>query len=190
MSSHSELETRLQGWMCAALDGDADAYVRLLEGVAAMARGYFLRAMSASARTPEKAEDLVQDLLVALHRKKHLYRRDRPFLPWIFAVARYKLIDSARADARRPSTVAWEDWHEGAAARREKLDAALELEEILDGLPERQRRALVLAKIDGLPLAAVAERLEMSLAAVKVTIHRALKALRKKHGAELLNEDA
>lgn len=128
----------------------------------------------------ETVEDLVQDVLVAIHRKKHLYDPSRPALPWIFAVARYRLIDHARALSARPPTTTLEDIPEAALAGDEVLDRGLEVEELLEGLTDNQRRAVVLAKMEGRPLADVAAGLGLSLSAVKVTVHRALEALRRK----------
>jgi RNA polymerase sigma-70 factor (ECF subfamily) len=120
--------------MSRALEGDKTAYGLLLEKVAGMVSGYLMNCLGYQSRQPQKVEDLTQDVLVSIHKKKHLYDPSRPILPWIFAIARYRLIDAARADARRPRLVALE---EGLEPRPPQSDVApgsfLELEEILEG---------------------------------------------------------
>jgi RNA polymerase sigma-70 factor (ECF subfamily) len=170
-----ELERDLKDGMRRALAGESAAYETLLGTLASLVRGWLVN----QGRSAEAAEDLVQDVLIAVHRKKHLYDPARPFLPWLFAVARYRVIDVARAQARRPSTVPLEDLFDPAAPEDKTLERTLLVEELLDALPERQRRVLSLAKIDGLPLEDVGRRLGMSTAAVKVTVHRAVKKLKE-----------
>src|SRR5690348_12958773 len=103
------LEDELRLWMEKSLNGDREIYEKLLKRIASMVRGFLMNNMSKAIRTDERVEDLVQDVLIAIHRKKHLYQSNRPILPWLFAIARYKLIDHLRADARRPSTVEWDE---------------------------------------------------------------------------------
>lgn len=164
-----------------ALDGDGRAYAAFLGSVARMARGYLMRSRN-RAISVEAVEDLVQDVLLAVHNKRHLYERGRPVLPWLFAIARYRLIDHVRAQAARPPAVALEELPESALAGDEALDRSLEVEGLLAGLSDKQRRALILAKLEGRPLREVGDRLGMSLAAVKVAVHRALALLRRRHG--------
>jgi len=169
------LEKELREGLVLSLRGDKAAYTRFLEKTAAMVRGYLARRQ----RSVERVEDLVQDVLLAIHRKKHLYSPERPVLPWIFAIARYRLIDAVRADARRPAAAEWEEAFDSLAAREGGLDQALVIEEMLECLNEKQKKVLMMAKLDGMPLAEVAAKTGLSLAAVKVTVHRAVRAVRK-----------
>ena len=194
--ARADLEAQLQAWMLAAISGDRDSYERLLTRVGTMVRAYLMNWLNFSSRSPEKVEDLVQDVLLAIHKKKHLYRTDMPILPWIYAIAKYRLIDSIRAEKRRPQTVQWIDsWEEdfesatlGAASEAENTpesyaasqqDGAVETEELLAGLNPRQKQILLMAKSQEIPLHDIADQLNMSLSAVKVTIHRAVHLLRK-----------
>lgn len=172
------MERELRQGLALALNGDGPAYASFLAAVARLVRGFLMKSRG-RAIPVETVEDLVQDVLVAIHKKKHLYQADRPALPWIFAIARYRLIDHARALAARPPAAALEDIPEAALAGAEVPDRGLEVEELLEGLTENQRRAVVLAKMEGRSLAEVGARLGLSLSAVKVTIHRALAALRR-----------
>lgn len=165
-----------------SLRGDKTAYESLLNKVATLVRGYLFNTMSQATRTDERIEDLVQDVLLAIHRKKHLYRPDMPVLPWLFAIARYRLIDHLRNEKRKP-IVEWDDNFDAPEATPgpTHIDHAFEIEELLAHLSPRQKEILLLAKADGVPLAQIAERYQMSLSAVKVTIHRALNKVRSKN---------
>ncbi len=167
--------------MAETLDGNQQSYHALLTRVSVMVRGYLMNAMGSKQRTVEKVEDLVQDVLLAIHRKKQLYRTDMPILPWLFAIARYRLIDHVRAEGRRPSLVEWDETLDPVDPNANSVgdDHVFELEELLDCLSPKQKQILVLAKAEGTPLAEIAERFKMSLSAVKVTVHRALEKVRQ-----------
>lgn len=168
--------------MARALAGDKAAYEQLLRRSAVPLRGYFFRALGAVAARAERAEDLVQEVLLTLHRKRDLYSPGMPFLPWLFAIARHRLIDHFRAEKRRPETVAWLDVFDTAEEEKATFseENRLLLEEWLAALSPRQREILVMAKAEGVPLAEIAARLDMSLSAVKVTVHRAIQKVRKR----------
>ena len=147
-----------------------------------------MRNLPESERTAENSEDLVQDVLLAVHQKRHTYDPQLPILPWLQAVARYRMIDRHRASNCRPRLVQWAKEFDGTFANAEPhyadqqvyLETQSERTEFLmRGLSIKQRNALVLAKVEELPLEEVAQRLEMSLAAVKVSVHRAVQTLRK-----------
>jgi RNA polymerase sigma-70 factor (ECF subfamily) len=187
----NQSEQELHGLMALSLNGDAKAYEALLERIATMIRGYLMKSARASKTSPQQVEDLVQDVLLAIHQKRHTYRTDMPVMPWIFSIARYKLIDSIRAQGRTP-IVSWpaEDSDEFEAAA--SVDAAqagatdrMDVETLLEELPEKQRQILMLAKVEELPLNEISKRMKMSLSAVKVTIHRAMATLRRTQNPKL-----
>jgi RNA polymerase sigma-70 factor (ECF subfamily) len=177
-SAYDALGERLRARLASAQSGDAAAYREFLTEAAGLIRAY----VSKRGLPPPAAEDLTQEVLVTVHRKKHLYDPSRPFLPWLFTLTRYRLIDSVRADARRPAGVPWDDAFDPPAPEA-RLDDVLAVEELLCALPDRARRILKLAKIDGLPLAEVAAVMGLSVAAVKVAIHRAVRRLRREFAA-------
>ncbi len=176
-----ELETHLRDLIVRSLGGDKIAYQKFLSRVALMTRGFIANSMGVHQRTDEKIEDLVQEVLITIHRKKHLYRTDMPVLPWLFAIAKYRLIDHFRSEKRRPLLTEWDETLDPADPNPQMFqdERLFELEQILEGLSERQKTILVLAKANGTPLAEIAERFGMSLSAVKVTVHRALQKARK-----------
>jgi RNA polymerase sigma-70 factor (ECF subfamily) len=165
--------------MLAARGGDAAAYRALLAALAPHLRAYFARRVGGA-----DAEDLVQETLIAIHTKRATYDISLPFTAWLHAVARYKMIDHfRRAGLRRTlpieeaeSVVAGEDF-ESVAARRD-------VEKLLDRLPKAKRELLRQVKIEGLSTAEAASRSGLSESAVKVGVHRALKALSAMIGRE------
>jgi RNA polymerase sigma-70 factor, ECF subfamily len=167
-----EAETRLKALMLASLGGDQAAYRALLAALAPYLRAYFARRLGHA-----DAEDLVQETLIAIHTKRATYDTAMPFTAWLHAIARYKLIDHfRRAKLRR--TLPLED--AGSAFAAEDGEAAIaqrDVELLLDKLPENKRRLVRHTKIEGLSTAETAARTGLSESAVKVGVHRALKAL-------------
>lgn len=96
-------------------------------------------------------------------------------------MAKYRLIDHIRAEKRRPILAEWEEFLDPADPNPEiyQDERFFRLEELLEGLSPRQKSILVLAKANGTPLAEIAKQFNMSLSAVKVTVHRALQKVRK-----------
>ena len=104
-----------QNWdrmMAAAQAGDANAYRTLLAELALWLRRYYARRLP-SAMT----EDAVQDVLLAIHEKRHTYDPVRPFGPWLAAIARYKWIDRLRS-LKTEATEPLDEKHRGARSRR------------------------------------------------------------------------
>ena len=91
-------EAELARLMRAATAGDEKAYAEFLRGTAAIVRGFARRKIVQGGVDPE---DVVQETLLAIHLKRHTWRQDAPILPWIYAIARFKLIDAFRRRGRR-----------------------------------------------------------------------------------------
>ena len=176
----SVTEELLRSWMIAGLSGDAKAHARLLSALAPRLRAYFRRRLGADAA---EAEDLMQETLIAIHVKRGTYDPDRPLTPWILALARYKLIDAWRRRKARPTTPLPEDDILPDDDKTDSLTAARDLEVLLAHLPDRQQAVMRNVKLEGLSLQEAAGRRGMTLAAVKVTIHRALKVLQSRAAA-------
>lgn len=167
--------------MRAAQAGDARCYEQLLRAVTPFVRSLARR----YCRDPELAEDVVQDVLLTVHRIRHTWDPERPFSPWLAAIAARRGIDRIRRAAR----IARHEFSDEAAlatfaapaANNEAgaLHAALAIEPLLAALPERQRRALEAVKLRGLSVAQAASESGQSVGALKVNVHRAVKALRK-----------
>lgn len=169
-------EAELHRLMVATQRGDAAAYRELLRAVALRLRAFLRRRMT---RLPDDVEDLVQETLLAMHNQRHTYDPSQPVTAWLHAIARYKLVDLLRRRAR----------HEALNDPIDDVDAVLlavdareggvqrDLAALLGRLPERQRLPIVLMKLEGLSVIETAQRTGMSPSAVKVGVHRGMKAL-------------
>lgn len=171
-------------WMAAAQAGDRAAYARLLHEILP-----FLRALAARQhRTPDRIEDVVQDVLLTVHRVRHTYDPSRPFARWLAAIARRRSIDALRRRARIAGAEvadprAYETFADPAANRETTAaEAADALKSALEALPEGQREAVELLKLKELSLKEASRVSGKSIAALKVNAHRAVKALRAKLG--------
>jgi RNA polymerase sigma-70 factor (ECF subfamily) len=179
-----ELETRLRELMLLALEGNSSAYEEFLGKTAAFVRSFLTLSSGSRFSTSERIDDVVQEVLVSIHRKRDLYKADMPILPWIRAIAKYRFIDQLRSEKRCPNQVEWDEAVENEVSVPAPSHGVDSGDELLEGLTDRQKEILRLAKVEDMPLAEIAKRQGMSLSAVKVTIHRSVQAIRKNFGRE------
>ncbi len=172
------VEGELQALMIAALAGDEQAYRTILARLSGYLRGYYKIKLTNAGRSTGDAEDLVQETLMALHVRRHTYDPTQPFTPWLYAIARYKLIDFLRRTKSLSGNVSLED-AEAIVARddRSATESALDLNRLLEHLPPKIRTAVRCVKLDGLSVADTAARTGMSESAVKVNVHRGIRML-------------
>jgi RNA polymerase sigma-70 factor (ECF subfamily) len=176
---HSCKEERLRSLLIRGLAGDAAAYHMLLGELARHLRSFLRRRL---AQLPEEIEDLVQELLLAIHNRRHTYDPEQPLTRWMQAIARYKLIDLLRRRSRTDVLHDPLDEEEEffAVADGDAAEARYDVANLLRELPARQRLPILYVKIEGDSIAGAAKRTGMSESAVKVGIHRGLKALAAK----------
>lgn len=177
-----ERERRWRAWMTAAQSGDGAAYDLLLRELLPHLRGFVRRRLS----DPDVLEDVVQNVFLSIHRARRTYRPERPFGPWLHAIARNAVIDSLRARGRRGErevSLEAEGVPEPAVEAAQLDDAMNELSpevaEAMASLPESQREAVTLIHLEGLSVAEAATRAGVSKGALKVRAHRGYKALRE-----------
>jgi RNA polymerase sigma-70 factor (ECF subfamily) len=175
-------EVRWAGLMAAAQGGDARAYQALLREATPRIRAL----CRARLRNAAEVEDAVQDTLLTLHQLRHTYDPARPFGPWLTAIASRRAVDRLRRQGRTSGRESGlDDLPEAAFAvppEAEERLAARHLREAVAELPESQRTALHLAKLEDLSLAEAAARSGLSVGALKVATHRALRTLRRRFG--------
>jgi len=172
--------------MARAQRGDAAAYRRLLDEVVPYLRSLVARQI----HDPNDREDAVQDILLTVHSIRHVYDPTRPFGPWLATIAKHRLVDRLRHQGRRRAReTALIPEHETFPGPQAHIDNELsdrrEMTAALDRLPAGQRRAIQLLKVDELSLKEASIVSGMSIAALKVATHRALKNLREilSHGS-------
>jgi RNA polymerase sigma-70 factor (ECF subfamily) len=169
-------EVRLRSQLLKALAGDSVAYEQFLIALGSHLRPFFRKRLS---QLPDEVEDLVQETLLGVHTHRHTYESSRPLTAWVYAIARYKLVDFLRSRSRRDALndPLDEDLQVFAQTEVEAVEAQRDLETLLQTLPERQRLALKMVKVEGASVADTAVSMGMSQVAVKVGVHRSLKAL-------------
>lgn len=160
--------------MLAANAGDGTAYHRLLTAVAPVLRATAQRGLARAGQPTDQSEDIVQEILLAVHLKKHTWDPTAPFGPWLFAIARNKLIDSLRKRGKRVF-VDIDDFVDTLLAEppKEQLPAA-KVEAHLEKLPQRQRDVLQSIAIESASIRETAAKLSMTEGAVRVALHRGL----------------
>ena len=175
---------RWRTWMAAAQQGDAETYQRLLTELLP----FVGRIVRGRVRDDPAAEDIVQEVLLSIHTARHTYRPERPLEPWVRTIARNAVIDWARRQTRARGRESGLDAADLAAPEVESPGALLSpgLERALSSLPDAQREAVVMLKLEGLTVAEAAERLGVTPGALKLRAHRGYRALRDMFGRELL----
>lgn len=165
--------------MAHAQDGDKAAYQRLLQEISP-----YLRSLAARRhRDPSDIEDAVQDILLTVHSIRQTYDPTRPFGPWLVTIANRRFIDRLRRQGRRrgretPLMPEHETFSEPQANIDERPDRH-ELEKAIEELPPMQRQAIQLLKLKEMSLKEASTASGMSIASLKVNVHRAVKSLRK-----------
>lgn len=156
--------------MAAAQGGNKKAYTECLTLCDRWLRRYL-----PSRLRPDLVDDVLQETLLAVHRKRHTYDPERPFPPWFVAIARYKWLDRLRQTYRTEEVELDEtlgvESHEGEVLSRIVLDR------ILPHLSKAQAEVLKLAKLEGRSIEDIAQMTGQSASLVKVNIHRARKKL-------------
>lgn len=164
-------ETTMSRLMVASQKGDRQSYTVLLSEAQLWLERYFRR------RIPEaQLDDLVQEVLMALHKKRGTYDPARPFLPWLAAIARYRWVDHLRKVYRNAEDELG-DYDAAEDSEEDAVLARISLDRLLVNIPDKQSEVIEMVKIEGLSIREASERSGQSESAVKVNIHRGLKKL-------------
>ncbi|MBB4567829.1 sigma-70 family RNA polymerase sigma factor [Rhizobium leucaenae] len=174
---YSAREEEWAVWMRAAVEGDAQAYHRFLSTVTPYLRAMARRRCDQFGAPASEAEDVVQEVLLTIHLKRGTWDISRPVGPWISTIVRNKLIDSLRRRGRHIS-VPIDDVIDILEAE-EQTDALdrLDVNHMLEQLKDPQRTIVRSISVEGASVRETANRLKMTEGAVRVALHRALKAL-------------
>ena len=183
VSTNLDQEQNLAALMRAVQLGDGNAYAQLLRVLLPVTkeivrhRYKFLQS--------QDIDDLVQSILLSVHIARATYDRSRPFLPWVIAIARNRMADSARRYARRAAyEVASEQPPEAFPAGEANMSGTAygdthALARAMSNLPPSQRRAVELTKLREMSLKEASAATGTSIGALKVSVHRGVSALRK-----------
>ena len=168
-------DTSWEDLMRAANRGDQRSYAVLLRQITPVVRG-IVRARG-STLGHDQCEDIVQDVLLAIHTKRQTWHEDAPLRPWLYAVTRHKVIDAFRARGQRV-TLPIDDMTEVLAAPEgpDPFEAS-DMDRVINQLAPRAAEIVRAIGIDGATTAETGNKLGMSEGAVRVALHRALKSL-------------
>ncbi len=167
--------------MARAQAGDKAAYALLLRELSPLISRYVGRRIF----NPATTEEVVQEILITIHRVRHTYDPERPLMPWVYAIASARTVDAIRKLTHRSRWETefndeFERWPDDMADRGlSRVESRQELERLLRTLPDRQRALVELVHLEELSLAEAANASRLTVSAVKSLLHRALKALRK-----------
>jgi len=161
-----------------AMLGHDASYRRVLDEIAQAMRGVVRSALSRAGRGNADAEDIVQEILIAIHVKRDTWDQAQPLSPWVNAITRYKLIDCLRRQGVR-AAVPIDLVSESLSAPPEEASAADagDVRKLLAHLPERDRRLVEDISLEGRSIGETAAALGMQEGAVRVALHRAIKKL-------------
>jgi RNA polymerase sigma-70 factor, ECF subfamily len=171
-------EAEISRLLRAAIAGDERAYAEFLHRTAALVRGFARRKIVQGGVDPE---DVVQETLLAIHLKRHTWRPDAPVLPWIYAIARFKLIDAFRRRGRRIE-IGIDEIAETFAEPEAETVSERDINRALDSLSPAQRSVVSAMSVEGRSIAETAAKLGITETAVRVSLHRGLAAIAKRFG--------
>lgn len=161
------------------LEGNQEAYARFLRSITPLLKRMVGKRMNAC-----DVDDVVQEILISIHKARHTYDGGRPLMPWLASIAKFRITDHLRKHytQRQDKTVNIDEL-ENILSDVTEGDAANEsIDELLEGVPETQKRILTLMHVEGYTAKEVGNRMDMNESAVKVAAHRAIKKIRKKFG--------
>jgi RNA polymerase sigma factor (sigma-70 family) len=164
-------EEQLKTWMLGSLGGDAVAHAALLHALVPLLRSFYGRRLGSRAAD---VEDLVQETLIAVHTRRATFDRARPFTAWLYAIARYRLVDLWR---RNRSSIPLEDAALSEDGFEDAVLAKMDLDALLATLPPKQARAIRDTHVEGKSVAEAAADAGIGESDLKVSVHRGLKSL-------------
>jgi len=182
---HSSDETELSRLMRRAQDGDSVSYTVLLQKVQVMLKGFVHNSFARlGLKSYGGQDDVIQEILLAIHTKRATYDETQFFLPWMYAISRYKIIDYFRRNKKNVySSISLSTEDELMAfdiAIMTEFNASFDIEKLCLMLPDKQRSILMMVKLEGLSVEEVENKTGYSTSDIKVSIHRALKFLQEK----------
>lgn len=186
LRANEEADLRRAAWMAAAQAGDRRAYERVLADSLGLIRAVARRQGVA----PDAVDDVVQETLLTVHRVRHTYDPSRSYDAWLAAIAARRAIDALRSHGRRDRRELHDEYalethpdHDDATRETEREQTAQQVRDAVATLPPGQREAVEQLALKERSLAEAAQHTGRNAGALKVNLHRALKALRNRiHG--------
>lgn len=165
--------------LLAGLAGDAAAYADFLNQLSPILRRVIGRKIPIG-----DVEDVLQEVLISIHKARHTYDGGRPLMPWVIAITSFRVTDCLRKtySEMRHQQVDIADYENVLEAVTETPGDNESINEMLDGVGRRERKILSLMHVEGYTASEVGSQLGMKESAVKVAAHRAIKKIRERLG--------
>jgi RNA polymerase sigma-70 factor, ECF subfamily len=178
-SQQNAVELALRALLKRSFDGDRAAYRAFLEALALHLHTYLRRRLYPRV---DDIDDLVQEIMLAVHDARAAYRWSEPLTAWVYAIARYKLTDYWRAKSRWTALHRMLDsgYELDDTPDTERADAKRDIDTMLKMLPRKQQVLIVSIKLQGLSVVEAAQRTGWSQAAIKASLHRGMKSLTRR----------
>jgi RNA polymerase sigma-70 factor (ECF subfamily) len=163
--------------LMAGLSGDEAAYARFLRDISPLLRRVIGRRVAA-----RDVEDVLQEVLISVHKARHSYDGARPLMPWLMAIASFRITDYLRKSyaTMRHQTVDIAEVEHTLADVTAGDGLNESIHGVLREVPETQKQILTMMHVEGYTAKQVGARLGMNESAVKVAAHRAIKKLRER----------
>jgi RNA polymerase sigma-70 factor, ECF subfamily len=171
------LEEEFPETLVRARSGDEHAFALIFRDVQPALLRY------SRVQAPGHGDDITADVWLEIARALPRFRGDEPrFRAWVFTIARNKIIDQLRRDARRPTTPLYADEIDVHEARDiaedyEDDEATRRALALVRTLPPGQAEVILLRVVAGLDNAQIARLLGKTPGAVRVMSHRGLRRL-------------
>ena len=177
--AQNEITAELTRKLLAALAGDGPAYADFLSQLSPILRRVIGRKIPMS-----DVEDVLQEVLISIHKARHTYDGKRPLMPWVMAITGFRMTDNLRKtySEMRHSQEDIADYENVLEAVTETPGENESINEMLDGVGQRERKILSLMHVEGYTASEVGSQLGMKESAVKVAAHRAIKKIRERLG--------
>jgi RNA polymerase sigma-70 factor, ECF subfamily len=174
--TQNELTVELSRKLVAGLSGDGKAYAAFLTQVSPLLRRVIGRKIPMG-----DVEDVLQEVLMSIHKARHTYDGDRPLIPWLMAITHFRITDCLRKvySQMRHKQVDIADFENELEAVTEELSQNESIDEILENVAQREKEILTLMYVEGFTAHEVGLKLGMKATTVKVAAHRAIKKIKE-----------
>ncbi len=159
------------------LGGDQAAYEKFLSAINPM-----LRRMVEKRIASADVEDVVQEILISIHKSRHTYDGQRPIMPWLASIANFRITDHLRKhySQMRHKTFDIADYENLLSDVTQEVSVSESIDELLEDVSKKHKKILTMMHIDGHTAKEIGKQLDMNESAVKVASHRAIKKIREK----------
>lgn len=179
MTEKSTKYAEITALLLAGLGGDQVAYGKFLSTITPM-----LRRMVGRRLANADVEDVVQEVLISIHKARHTYDGQRPIMPWLASITSFRITDHLRKhySQMRHQSVDIADYENILSDVTEDTSSNESVNELLSDVPEKHKKILTMMHVEGYTAKEIGKQMSMNESAVKVAAHRAIKKIREKFG--------